>query len=574
MNSTYDSDWCGNAWRALEACRPLLGEAFVQEAKDRWAAHASRDRPVLTLFGSYGAGKTSLLKRLLAEAGAPIPPWATVSGGRETFERNEVEAGPWTIRDLPGISTGDAIHEQVAAEGLELSDAYLVCLLPQLLTAERVPILHFLAWTDGQKGLHPCMEGALVLCVGQIDTMGPDPLDMPEAFRGLLGRKEAELGKILRAEGIASCPPVAFVSADPGGQFSRERNIQACHFDASRSWDGLDRLKAALRDLEVNTPELRRKAEARFLLANIQDGMALLQAARDGIGLERQKVVNDSTRLQGVRGSLDSLARAAELDLKRILEEGTLGAGRRISSFGKKALDDAMRQLEKSTADWWDRHVEQLCALAQDLEVALDSAFTLPGAPTPPPGVAGDESMKGGIRYARRILETLPRLQEALRQHHESKLGVSLTEASKEIKRIKEAGGLKKLLAAEGRSKGKGFLFKESEVSGVEKILKFHAYAAMAITTLTALYEIWAEIDRQGESEKAAAKKRKEAESRLHDDLEAMAREIMDRYNRLSADLAAKLLEGEKQISASLAALVSQDSELAQHQAHLKRMVS
>ncbi len=94
----------------------------------RWEAHARRGDVVVTLFGPYDSGKSSLLKRLLIDDDRPAPDWLTVSGRRETFEPREAEVMGVVIRDTPGIAGGNELHEKAAGEALLLSDVVVLVL--------------------------------------------------------------------------------------------------------------------------------------------------------------------------------------------------------------------------------------------------------------------------------------------------------------------------------------------------------------------------------------------------------------------------------------------------------------
>ena len=63
--------------------RSWLSEASgadeVEGLDSQWADFASNTQPVVTLFGAYDTGKSSIIRRLLVDSGKPIPEWLTVS---------------------------------------------------------------------------------------------------------------------------------------------------------------------------------------------------------------------------------------------------------------------------------------------------------------------------------------------------------------------------------------------------------------------------------------------------------------------------------------------------------------
>ena len=126
-------------WRAsvLDHIERLAGIMAKERVTEKWAEHAARERIEVTVLGPYSSGKSSLIRRLVVDAGGSIPPWLTVSGRPETFELNDVDAGGLTFTDAPGFGSGRELHDDLAQEALSLSDAFLLVVPPQLLTTDR-----------------------------------------------------------------------------------------------------------------------------------------------------------------------------------------------------------------------------------------------------------------------------------------------------------------------------------------------------------------------------------------------------------------------------------------------------
>lgn len=121
----------------LAAMERLVGPDQVAETASRWAEHAGRDKVEITFLGPYSSGKSSLLRRLVVDSGAPTPEWLTVSARRETFELNAIDVGDLTFTDAPGFAAGNDLHDELAQDALALSDAFLFVVPPQLLTTKR-----------------------------------------------------------------------------------------------------------------------------------------------------------------------------------------------------------------------------------------------------------------------------------------------------------------------------------------------------------------------------------------------------------------------------------------------------
>src|SRR5438132_11470768 len=123
--------------RARAGLGEVAGEEGAASIEAQWDELGREQTPVVTLFGSYDSGKSTLLKRLLVDAGGAVPTWLTVSARRETFEISEVDAFGCRFRDTPGIAGGNPDHQRVAAEAVSLTDAILLVVPPQLITGDR-----------------------------------------------------------------------------------------------------------------------------------------------------------------------------------------------------------------------------------------------------------------------------------------------------------------------------------------------------------------------------------------------------------------------------------------------------
>lgn len=106
----------------IDAVRDWLGRlpgGSPGRHADDWDAFQKRDRPVVTLFGSYDTGKSSLLRRLLVDSGRDVPDWLTISARHETFEVNDVEFGTCIVRDTPGFDVGaSGVREQNSSRAM------------------------------------------------------------------------------------------------------------------------------------------------------------------------------------------------------------------------------------------------------------------------------------------------------------------------------------------------------------------------------------------------------------------------------------------------------------------------
>lgn len=284
-----------------------IGEALAR----RWEKFAATDVPVVTFYGSYDTGKSSLLRRLLIESGQTVPSWLTISARHETFEVNEARAAGCVLRDTPGFvpEGADARAEQntaVSAEAIALTDVALVTVPPQLATAE-YPVLRELTKQDW-------IPGSLWVAVSRFDEAGVDPDNDLDGYRALGERKTRELRNALDLD---ESVPVHVVCQDFAQMAGAERNPDPAIWDDSREWDGIDELLTALMGLGTSgIGSFRDAAEQRFWRNAVQQTLTQLQE-------ELSKhlanaVVSDEgeQRRTSWLAQLDTLTRAAEADLR------------------------------------------------------------------------------------------------------------------------------------------------------------------------------------------------------------------------------------------------------------------
>ncbi|MBI5440665.1 MAG: GTPase domain-containing protein [Deltaproteobacteria bacterium] len=226
-------EWCDDAWAAVQETPGGIGA----ELRARWEAHASRDHVVVTFFGPYDSGKSSLLKRLLVDDGKPVPDWLTVSGRRETFEPKEVFVAGLVVRDTPGIAGGNELHDAIAKEALLLSDAIALVLPPQLVTSDRESLVSvFSGRRFGCAARFAFPERGLPIALSRMDEAGAMPRDDSQGYRDLVERKRKELSDLLRSEGGAEEVVVLHaVAADPFGLVGNAQPSGPEEYDADRS---------------------------------------------------------------------------------------------------------------------------------------------------------------------------------------------------------------------------------------------------------------------------------------------------------------------------------------------------
>lgn len=289
----------------------LPGRHIGECVQQRWQQFGEIDVPVVTVYGSYDTGKSSLIRRILIELGQAVPAWLTISARHETFEVNEIRAAGCLLRDTPGfvVDGTDAraqLNTERATEAVVLTDVAIVTVPPQLVTAE-LPALRQLLEQQW-------VPGSLWFVVSRFDEAGVDPEDDPEGYRDLAVRKTRELRSALS---LGDTIPVHIVCPDFAQMAGAERNPDPQVWNDSRDWDGIVGLVQAITQLGASDGStLRRAAEERFWRRAVQQAHVELSEE-----LEKQldnAVVSDKgeERRQSWLAQLDTVTRAGEADLR------------------------------------------------------------------------------------------------------------------------------------------------------------------------------------------------------------------------------------------------------------------
>lgn len=407
-------DWID---RVGEAVKAVAGPEFAARLAEAWSGFAPNPLTRVTVYGPYDSGKTSLIKRLLLEDRIEPPEWLTVSARRETFTAEPATAAVLEFMDTPGMAGGNAQHDDVADDALNLADVLLVVLPPQLMTTDTE---HLRAVATGAlfgpAGAALFPAGALRVVVGRMDEAGIDPHDNPDAYRRLCDSKRAELTQLLSGEPSGAqpaviIPPISLVSADPYGL-----GAPAGGGDLGQEWDGISALHRELVALAPRVAELRSAAEVRFWSRVAADAL-------DAAGMERAQTASaaDEARrelhqLADVGAEADVLVKAAEAELRTAILELLRSA---VDTVYGASLDEvraeAERRLDETVSAWAQRWTGRLDALVRTADRDLSTralragadaylpfveAMTAPAVPSPQ--VAVVKAVAGGL-VAQRI---------------------------------------------------------------------------------------------------------------------------------------------------------------------------
>lgn len=443
------TSWCEQVASYIER---LAGSATREELLSTWEEHEARKTVEITLIGPYSSGKSSLLRRLLADQGLEVPEWCTVSARRETFELNEVAAGSVSFTDAPGFASTNLAHEQLAEDALALSDAFMLVVPPNLMTS-RLPLaasflsgVHYFGRPGGE------LANKVIAVIGQADTLGVDPEDDAAGMRALAERKSRELMSQLEDAGAGALAQlrVFVVAADPYEEQSRTRSPARESFDAFRDWDGIGDLAAAIASLADRRTELRAAAKLRYFS---RIGRAVVDES--SVVLERSKSAADdlqarSAELAQLRVRGDALVEAAEADLQARLV--LLGTDMAEELTG--ADPDATTKVESAVAElveqWRGRHDGEVDLFLGEAAAQIDRRLDRPTAQhtatflrSLASDASGDDSQDVNSRVVRLLNDIHGDVEGVVRQSFELKMGRSIEKLLQDVESLKhpKSGG-------------------------------------------------------------------------------------------------------------------------------------
>lgn len=350
----------------IDAVRDWLGRlpgGSPGRYADGWDAFQKRDQPVVTLFGSYDTGKSSLLRRLLVDSGRDVPDWLTISARHETFEVNEVELGTCTVRDTPGFDVGaSGVREQNSSRAMAavgLTDIGIAVLTPQLVTAER-DVLRRL-FTQGWPA------GTMWFVISRFDEAAGNPEYDLAGYRELGDRKVRELRELF---GLDDRVPVFVVSQDPFQTAGPVTDLGRDTWDEFRDWDGMQNLTNAFGALSPSAlAGWRHAAGQRYWSAVLDETLSVLRGQLADYAEQARVAAHGVARRDQWERQLDNLDRAAQASLEGLVDEVL-----RRSWESGSADDD----LQRTVGEWFTKHEGHLDRLRQSIRKGKERDRALP----------------------------------------------------------------------------------------------------------------------------------------------------------------------------------------------------
>lgn len=354
-------------WRAPAPDRDLqIGMTFVKSARNKLLGIADTpalilaemqqlaelDRPNICLVGDYNTGKTSLIRRLLAEAGMPVPENLEVRADPTTQTVTRYDCGGAWLIDTPGFRSMRGQDDERATSALQ--DASLIIWLMNR-TALDTSIAHICQVMEGDRAAGLAGKGRrTLLVIGRSDELGADPIDQPAEFDNLCSRKKVEVSQAFAAKGVeVLSSDILVISANPYSLVHDELDITARDFDSHRSWDGMADLLSTLSarisdnhalnciDAAAVDGGLARLATLDRLLAGMEAGWQDQVAQIEGLN----KKIDE-------RGSeVDEFRERMAMDIDRMLDEVTQPL---LAEFWGAKTPDEQSAAAKVLEQWWE----------------------------------------------------------------------------------------------------------------------------------------------------------------------------------------------------------------------------
>jgi len=431
-------------WQHLLSYPPTT--EVVSKCRDQWLAVAEIPATRLVIFGAYDAGKSSLLKRLLVDSGSHVPEWIVISARRETFERGEALSGSIAFIDTPGLGSGNTEHDEITRETLNLADAYIWVMPPQLVTSGQSDYISLLSG----RFFHPklpakAIRGVTVAVVSRMDEAGVDPGDSPEGYAAQIKKKLQEVADMLSKHGLDNnVTAVHCVVADPYQMVGNMSDPDKSMYDIGRAWDGISALETTLHGLDKDKPRLRELSGLRYVYSVASELKDAVLAQVDTLKLQAARFENDSQRYALFRQRLQNQEAHAEMDLSGRIEEVL----RPVAQANLEEIDSVLEQLEttlsETIGEWAIDSTSTLQKLAQEIELEIrESSSRLDiGSLLSKEEIAADASDKGGAepssfsRNSKRLFGFFPVLGASVKKFAESDIGMTIEEARVKLREL------------------------------------------------------------------------------------------------------------------------------------------
>lgn len=336
------------AWRWLDRLQQEAeGEPELAQIHEQ--AQGTLDRPPrIAVVGDYSAGKTSLIKRLLVEAGRTARPELSVRADPTTEKVAEYPLRRVVLVDTPGFQGGVAEHDQQALESVADAALVVFVLHNNLVIGDTGFIQRVLNGAEDRLGKR---ERAVFLINRGDGLVGGDPADDPQGFLRARARREEELRRALDALGIPITEDRALtIASDPFGLVADTIGATAADYGAGREWDGIGPLRNAFTAREQDIVRWGRPVAA------VEGAATRLMAARTRSVAEAQCFASDMRARQSIINAVqaatqdaETIERSLSAKAERLVQEHTGRILREALGATEHELPAVARRLER----WW-----------------------------------------------------------------------------------------------------------------------------------------------------------------------------------------------------------------------------
>ncbi|MDQ1250292.1 MAG: hypothetical protein QG597_4671, partial [Actinomycetota bacterium] len=407
-------DWQQQAVRAAES-----DAAFAAVA----SAAGARPRPAVVVAGDYSAGKSSFIKRMIAEFGGETPQSLHIRADATTEEVGRYPLGTVEIIDTPGFQSRREGHDDLALAGSREAALVIVLLHVNLLIGDTTALQKIAHGTSTAAGKWPRM----LFVINRCDELGVDPIDSVAEYFHRRDRKCAELVAALNSRGIHVAPShIHGVASDPFGSVGALLPVESANYAANRGWDGIAALVDALRAWAGN--DLDRASALVAFDDALTKLLTLRESTRTGIDTYRAETGKHDSLIASMDICLEDakyLRQSLEHELADALARPVLqaiGKIREVETGKEQALAKAidswhsdpetaselerfMRRATEKVNDWSATH--QSAISREETAAGFDAKLDLPGAQSAGGGGDGLGRVVGAAGWAAGIGKNL-----------------------------------------------------------------------------------------------------------------------------------------------------------------------
>lgn len=307
--------------------------------------------PRVHVVGDYNAGKSSLIRRLLADAGQEVPQDLAVGAAPTTTHAREYTWEGLLLVDTPGFQSGRSDDAEEALRALADAAVVLYVMQPNLMTGTPVqigPLFH-----DDREAGRISKLGRTLFVINRSDELGADPLESPAELSRIRERKMEELLMAMSARSIAvDRRQIMFVASDPFGLAGARGKWATTSFDAHRSWDGVTALSKAL----TSAAALRHR---QWVDVGVLHGAAARMAslarsvfAEEEIIEKREAWIEGTwTAFQEAADGASRLSGAIAGEFERLVRDHAFGL---LSDVLGAATDEEIEVQTRRLQKWWE----------------------------------------------------------------------------------------------------------------------------------------------------------------------------------------------------------------------------